>query len=371
MDSCIITGTGVFTPPHAVSNEELVACFNEWVNKENDDHKDLIDKGEKEALAPSSVEFIVKASGIKSRYVMAPSGILDPKVMVPQIAKRPNSEPSIMAEMAVAAAKDALAEAGKDVSDVGLIIVAASNAQRAYPAISIEVQNLLGAGGYAYDMNVACSSATFGIQAALGAIQTGSAKTVLVLSPEICTGHLNFRDRDSHFIFGDGCSALCIEGETSNIQGFKVLGTKLVTKFSNNIRNNLGFLNRCETDSKDTSDRLFVQEGRRVFKDVVPMVSALISAHMDECGLGVPDIKRLWLHQANLPMNKLISKRVLGREATKEEAPTILDTYANTSSAGSVIAFHHHKSDLTKGDRGILCSFGAGYSVGSIALERV
>ena len=108
-----------------------------------------------------------------------------------------------------------------------------------------------------------------------------------------------------------------------------------------------------------------------MFKDVVPMVSALISAHMDECGLAVSDIKRLWLHQANLPMNKLISKRVLGREATKEESPTILDTYANTSSAGSVIAFHHNKSDLKEGDKGILCSFGAGYSVGSIALERV
>ncbi len=77
------------------------------------------------------------------------------------------------------------------------------------------------------------------------------------------------------------------------------------------------------------------------------------------------------LHQANLNMNQLIARRVLGRDATDEEAPTILDEYANTSSAGSVIAFHKHRSDFSSGDLGVLCSFGAGYSIGSVILRKI
>jgi beta-ketodecanoyl-[acyl-carrier-protein] synthase len=81
-------------------------------------------------------------------------------------------------------------------------------------------------------------------------------------------------------------------------------------------------------------------------------------------------LKRLWLHQANLNMNQLIARRVLGRDPSVDEAPVILDRYANTSSAGSVIAFHLHHADLESGERGVLCSFGAGYSIGSVILER-
>ena len=86
--------------------------------------------------------------------------------------------------------------------------------------------------------------------------------------------------------------------------------------------------------------------------------------------LSPDDLKRLWLHQANLSMNELISKRVLGRPATREEAPVILDDYANTSSAGSIIAFHLNKDDLVPGDVGVICSFGAGYSIGSVVVRR-
>ena len=82
-------------------------------------------------------------------------------------------------------------------------------------------------------------------------------------------------------------------------------------------------------------------------------------------------LRRMWLHQANLGMNELIAKTVLGREAGPDEAPVILDEFANTSSAGSVIAFHRHHRDLATGDLGVLCSFGAGYSIGSAVLRRI
>jgi beta-ketodecanoyl-[acyl-carrier-protein] synthase len=78
----------------------------------------------------------------------------------------------------------------------------------------------------------------------------------------------------------------------------------------------------------------------------------------------------MWLHQANLSMNQQIARELLGREAEAEMAPVILDEYANTSSAGSVIAFHKYRDDFASGEIGVLCSFGAGYSIGSLVLRK-
>lgn len=372
MTKVVISGTGLYTPEHSISNDELVEAFNAYVNTYNLENSAAIEAGEKTALAESSSAFIEKASGIKSRFVMDKVGILDPQRMKPRIPERGNDELSIQAEMAVAAAKEAIAAAGKTAADVDAVIVACSNMIRPYPAVSVEIQDALGIEGFAYDMNVACSSATFGIQAADNAIKGGSAKAVLVLCPEICSSHLNFTDRDSHFIFGDACTAVLLEkAETAtSANQFEIIGTKLQTMFSNNIRNNFGFLNRCDESGEGKVDKLFIQNGRKVFKEVCPAVAKQITEHLQELSLSTDDLKRFWLHQANLSMNQLISKRVLGRPATDKESPTILDTYANTSSAGSVIAMHKYHKDLQSGDLGILCSFGAGYSIGTVLVKK-
>ncbi|GAA6135295.1 beta-ketoacyl-ACP synthase III [Oceaniserpentilla sp. 4NH20-0058] len=372
MKQVVISGTGLYTPAQSISNDELVGAFNSYVETFNKQNASEIEAGTVTELVPSSSAFIEKASGIKSRYVTNKEGILDTERMKPFIPERTNDENSIQCEMAIKAAKQALEQSGKTVDDVDAVIMACSNLQRAYPAVAVEVQTALGIKGFAYDMNVACSSATFGIQAATNAIQTGSAKCVLMVNPEICTAHMNFCDRDSHFIFGDACTAVIIEDAdlaTSEHQ-FKVLGTKLQTVFSNNIRNNFGFLNRCDDDSVGTPDKLFIQNGRKVFKEVCPMVAEQITHHLEELSVSTDDLSRMWLHQANLNMNSLISKRVLGREATEQEAPVILDRYANTSSAGSIIAYHLHKEDLVAGQKGVICSFGGGYSIGSVVIEK-
>lgn len=368
----VISGTGLYTPSNSISNEELVASFNAYVQAFNADNAAAIERGEMEALAESSVAFIEKASGIKSRFVVDKAGILDPQRMVPRIPERSNDEWGILCEMAVGAAREALERAGRTAADIDGVIVACSNLQRAYPAVAIEVQAALGIQGYGYDMNVACSSATFGIQAAVTAIQTGQARAILMVNPEICTGHLNFRDRDSHFIFGDAATAVILEraDKATSKHQFEVVGTKLLTQFSNNIRNNFGFLNRAAEEGIGARDKLFVQEGRKVFKDVCPMVAELIAAHLQENDIDVTQVKRFWLHQANLNMNLLIARKLLGRDAEPQEAPVILDTYANTSSAGSVIAFHKHQDDLPSGSLGVLSSFGAGYSIGSVILRK-
>jgi beta-ketodecanoyl-[acyl-carrier-protein] synthase len=238
--------------------------------------------------------------------------------------------------------------------------------------MAVEIQHFLGAGGFGYDINVACASAAFGVQAATDAVRMGNARCALVISPEVCTGHLNFRNRDCHFIFGDAATAVVVEPLESAVGSarFEVLGTRLKTQFSSNIRNNFGFLNSAEETPRPWDDVLFRQEGRKVFKEVVPMVSELIVEHLASLGVEPNAVRRFWLHQANLSMNQLISKRVLGREPSAEEAPVILDEYANTSSAGSVIAFHKYQDDLRPGDIGVLCAFGAGYSAGSVVLRR-
>jgi len=373
MAAMALGGTGLFTPAASISNDELVAAFNEYVRRHNKAHAQAIAEGDVTALQESSTEFVTKASGIENRYVMDKTGILDPDIMCPRIPERSNDKISILAEMAVTAARDALKASDRTIADIDGVLVACSNLQRAYPAIAVEVQDALGIDGFAFDMNVACSSATFGLQAAADMIAAGHARAILVCNPEICSGHLNFRDRDSHFIFGDVATAFVVEPTANSVgaNAWEIVSTRLKTKFSNNIRNNFGFLNRAAPEGIGTPDKLFVQEGRKVFKEVVPMVSELIVTHLADNGVAPESLRRLWLHQANLNMNQLIARRVLGRDPSAQEAPNVLAEYANTSSAGSIITFHKFSDDLKHGDMGLLCSFGAGYSVGSVILKKL
>ncbi len=374
-----IAATGLFTPPYSVSNQELVATYNQWVSEHNAEHAEAIERGEMEAQQPSSAEFVEKASGIKSRFALDKDGILDTKRMGPHIPERPDDQLSVLAEMAVHAARDAMKSADLKAEDIDGVICACSNLQRAYPAVAVEIQDSLSINGFGFDMNVACASAAFAIETGLGLIRTG-ARRILIVNPEICTAHLNFRNRDCHFIFGDVATAVILERTDLPREGesWEILGTQLKTKFSNNIRNNFGFLNHCERDDTSpadnqrgaSTDKLFMQEGRKVFKEVVPMVGKMISEHIEQTGLKTNDVKRMWLHQANLSMNEFIAKIVLGREATREEAPVVLDEYANTSSAGSIIAFHKHRNDMAVGGIGVISGFGAGYSAGSVIVRR-
>ncbi|SFR10429.1 beta-ketoacyl-ACP synthase III [Poseidonocella sedimentorum] len=370
-----ITGSGVFTPDAVITNEELVTAYNAYAERQNAANAGAIARNEVAAMPLSSAEFIVGASGIERRFVLDKTGVLDPEIMHPVLPERTDDEPSVMAEMAIKACNLALAAAGREAAEVDLVICAASNHERAYPAIAVEIQDLIGAGGFAFDMNVACSSATFGIQAAADMIRTGSARRAIVVNPEICSAHVEWRDRDCHFIFGDVCTAVVIERE-EEAKGphFRIRSTRCATQFSNNIRNNNGFLRRTRTtgqDLPDQRDMQFMQNGRKVFKEVLPLVSAHILSHLEDEHLSADNIHRLWLHQANKSMNDFIGKKVLGRTPEAGEQPNILQDYANTSSAGSIIAFSQYSQDFAPGDLGVICSFGAGYSVGSVLVERV
>jgi len=371
--SVVISGSGLWKPAHSISNEELVEAYNAYATQFNQQHLQAIAKGECGSKPLSSAQFIEKASGIKSRYVYVKDGVLDINRMRPKIPERSQDVLSDQAEMAIHAAKDALKAANKTPEDIDVVIVSCAYTQRSYPALAIEVQGALGIKGFAFDMLVACSAATFALHRAYEMIAAGTAKTVLVINPELTSPQVNYCDRDSHFIFGDVATAMVVESlDTADSEHvFEIMSTKAVTQYSNNIRSNFGYVSRANDVDPFAEDKLFHQEGRKVFKEVCPMAVEHIFEHLGRHQLGSEDVSRWWLHQANINMNTLISRKLLDRQATLEEAPIVLDTFANTASAGSIIAFYLHHKDLHSGDIGLLCSFGAGYSIGSLVLKKI
>src|SRR6478609_8443784 len=118
MTDAVIAATGLYTPPYSLSNAELVETFNAYVERFNAANAEAIAAGEVQALTPSSAEFIEKASGIKSRFVVDKTGLVDPDRMAPNIAERSNEELSLLAEIAVEAAKEAIQRWGKDASQI-------------------------------------------------------------------------------------------------------------------------------------------------------------------------------------------------------------------------------------------------------------
>jgi beta-ketodecanoyl-[acyl-carrier-protein] synthase len=368
----VISGAGLWRPEHRITNEELVASYNAWADRYNTAHHAAIAAGELAEMPFSSAEFIEKASGIRSRYAYVKDGILDIERMRPRIERRGEDMVSHQAEIALHAARAALTSAGKSAADIDMVIVSCAYTERSYPAIAIEVQNELGIEGFGFDMLVACSAATFALQRAYDAIAAGSARAVLVVNPELTSPQVNYTDRDSHFIFGDVGTAVVLESAATctSAHSYSVLGSKAQTVFSNNIRSSFGYVAYAEDVDPFGPENLFHQNGRKVFKDVCPMAADHLLAQIEAVGLAVGDVRRWWLHQANLNMNQLITRRLLGRDATQEEAPIVLDEFANTASAGSIIAFCLHHEDLLPGDHGVICSFGAGYSIGSLVLRK-
>ncbi|MCV2886112.1 beta-ketoacyl-ACP synthase III [Aestuariibacter sp. AA17] len=368
----VISGSGLWKPEHAISNEELVAAYNAYAESFNRQHEQDILSGEVAEKPFSSAEFIEKASGIKSRYVYVKEGVLDIERMRPVIPEREETALSHQAEIALHAAKKAMQAANKTADDIDAVIVSCAYTQRAYPAIAIEVQAELGIKGFGFDMLVACSAATFGVHRAYEMIKADTAKCVLVINPELTSPQINFKDRDSHFIFGDVATAMILETEdtaTSEHQ-YNILSTKAVTSYSNNIRSNFGYLSRVHDTDPYAADKLFHQQGRKVFKEVCPMAIRHIREHIERHSLGASDIRRWWLHQANINMNKLICSKLIGDDVTQDNAPIVLDEFANTASAGSIIAFNLYHEDMQPGEYGVLCSFGAGYSIGSLVIKK-
>lgn len=356
-----LAGVGHAHPPHVIDNETLVAAYNAHVAQYNAAHPDT-------PKQPSSAAFIEKASGIKQRYVLEPEGILDPTHLKPRLSYRPPEALSYQAELALEALHEALAQADVAPERLDGVIMSCSNQERPYPGIAVECQKALGAKGFAFDMQAACSSITFGIHTASALLNSGQAKRIAIVSVELSCAQVDYGDRDSHFIFGDAAAAcVLVRDDAFTPRGYEVLSSTIQTQFSNNIRCEFGYTNPV---MDCPIAHTFHQEGRKVFKEVVPWVEAHLKQHLSKEARQPSDIQRLWTHQANGNMNRLIASRLLGDDVQPEQYPLVLDQYANTGSAGCLLALYHH-GDLPSGAEGVLTSFGAGYSVGSVLLKRV
>ena len=373
MTRVCVGGIGVEIPEASISNEELVESFNAWVDTENP-------KREAAGLPPlakSDAGFIEHASGIQRRHVYERDGILDPARMAPNIPARADDELSVMAEFGVAAARKALAHAGVEARDVDLVICASAHHQRPYPAIAIEIQKALGTSGAGFDMGLGCSSALAGLHVATNLVRSGAHRRVLVVTPELITAHLNFRDRQTHFIFGDASVAVLIEalGASEERPGrFEIVDTRSWTQFSNNIRTNFGFMSRLAQDDPSylaMEGNLIKQNGNKVFKDVTIAGHKFIVDFLAEHGHTPETMRRFWLHQANARMNAMILKLAFGGEVGQDRAPTVLDRLGNTAAAGAIIALEEKHRDLKPGEHGLLCAFGAGYSIGGALLRMM
>ena len=101
------------------------------------------------------------------------------------------------------------------------------------------------------------------------------------------------------------------------------------------------------------------------------MAADHLQQQVETAGVEVSDVRRWWLHQANINMNQLITRKLLGGDPHPDTSPVVLDEFANTASAGSIIAFARHHEDLQAGDYGVICSFGAGYSIGSLVVQKL
>ena len=375
--TAVIAGTGLYTPEESISNAELVDSYNRFVARYNDVNAALIAAGEVVALETSSVEFIEKASGIKSRYVIDKAGILDIDRMRPRFETRHEDQLSIQAEVAVRAADQAMANAGLEAKDIDGVVCACAYLQRPYPGMAVEIQQELGIEGWAYDTNIGCATAVFALNQAIAAITAGQSRAILMVTPEITSPGLNWERRDCHFIFGDVATAMVIVApelaDQAKAGAWNVEHITLKTKFSNNIRTDSGPYNRVEAEPREPWDLVFRQNGRQVFREVVPMVSEMLKQQLADLNISPTEVKRYWLHQANRHMNDGICERVLGMKLDQLEpgrAPLVLDEYGNTSAAGCVIAFHKHQNGLAVGDKAMLSAFGAGYSAGSAVLEK-
>ena len=169
---------------------------------------------------------------------------------------------------------------------------------------------------------------------------------------------------------GEFGAATVVQKDSTSNKAFKIIDRKLYTQFSNNIRSNYSYLNRAAVDSKNNEDLLFHQNGRGVFKDVCPLVATLISEQLKKNKISPEEISKFWLHQANWKMIRLITSKILGTDDFDENiTPMPITEFGNLASVGSLFAFNLN-NDLAKGQKGVICSFGAGYSVCSIIVEK-
>ena len=369
MYQVVLTGSGFHVPPYEVTNQQLADVYNRYVHQFNQENGSAIEAGQIAPLKESSPDFIEALSGIHSRYFLTREGILDPEIMQPMLPATSLQRPSFQLQLAVPAIQQALDESGVDPEQIDALYLASSLCERTFPSVAIELQSFLGAKGMACAIHMAASSALYALQQAHLLLQSGAAQRALIVVPEINSAQLDFRDRFSHFLFGDGCAVLVLEREDVAVgkAGFVVRSCRVESHFSTLIHNLNGDLLRTHPESRYLLERLYRQAGPAVGESLLPLVCGHLLQHLAHAGLAVGDMAQLWLHHVDRHFHAAIADTLA---LEPERLPSLLQCYGNLAAAGAPASFHHFKHTLGPGEHGIMAAYGAGYAMGSVLLTR-
>lgn len=338
-----ITGTGSALPGRIVTNKEL------------------------EQLVETSDEWIRERTGIAERHVSVGETVMT---------------------LASEAARKALEQAGKTAEEIDLILVASCSPEQYLPCCACQVQAAIGAvNALAFDVNAACSGFLFALNTADAYLRTGLAENALVIGSEVLSKLVDWTDRSSCILFGDGAGAVVVERckaesravEEKQIPAAGILGRALHSDGTGGgvlqcdareLTTPYARTSAAKTDQKQQTDdrEHYIQmDGQEVYRFATRRVPQCIEEALADAGLAVPDIDLFVLHQANARIIDAVAKRL---HADREKFPTNLERVGNLSSASIPVLLDelHRQGKLHRGDRIVLAGFGAGLTIGACVM---
>ena len=318
-----ITGTGSHLPPRRLTNADLVA--------------DLAAQG-----IETSDEWIVSRTGIRARHFAAPD--------------------VACSDMALDASRHALKAAGLEASDIDLIIVATSTPDMVFPSTACILQNKLGAAGCpAFDIQAVCSGFVYALTVADAMIRAGTAQRALVVGSEIFSRLLDFNDRTTCVLFGDGAGAVALEA--SDVPG--ILSSDLHAD-----GRHVGIL--CVpghvAGGQVSGLPLLTMDGPAVFKLAVGVLESAARAALDKAGLSEADIDWLIPHQANIRIMQGTARKL---KLSMDKMVVTVDQHGNTSAASIPLALDHavRSGQVKQGETVLLEGVGGGFTWGAVLLK--
>jgi len=308
--------------------------------------KRVLTNAELESMVDTSDEWIVQRTGIRQRYIAG--------------------EGETTASLGAAAARAALDKGGLTPADIDLIIVATSTPDNTFPATAVNIQNRLGMHhGFAFDVQAVCSGFVYAVATADAYIRGGLAKRVLVIGAETFSRILDWTDRTTCVLFGDGAGAIVLEGQ----EGSGTTADRGV--LTAQLRSDGAHREKLYVDGGPSTTGTvghLRMEGREVFKHAVGMITDVIVSAFDATGFSADDIDWLVPHQAN--------KRIIDGSARKlgiplEKVVVTVDQHGNTSAASIPLALAAAAADgrIKEGDLVLLEAMGGGFTWGAVLLR--
>lgn len=323
--SVSIVGTGAYLPKRVMTNAEL------------------------EKMVDTTDEWITTRTGIKERRIAAPD--------------------EFTSDLAVRAAEAALKNAGIKAADVDLIIVGTSTPDTIFPATACYVQHKIGATrAAAFDLTAACSGFLFGVIVGEQFIASGAYETVLVIGAEKLSSILNWKDRNTCVLFGDGAGAVVLQHREGS-RGLRASHMGTDGSQTGVLLLPAGGCKMPITEEVIRDRKNFVQmSGKEVYRHAVTAMSQSAERSLELAGLKIEDIKLLVSHQANIRIIEAIAERL---QMPKDRCYINLEKYGNISAASIPIALHEavEAGRVKKGDNLLLVTFGGGLTWASAVLE--